>query len=502
MTIRNVFFPLLFVLTITVHCGLFEPELGPGSLQIILVKQEGESDLEKVAETLASVQCTVKKGSETKFDGNLTKQGSSFHGEVDGLEPGSDYSVLLYGKNSNGEIIARGYQSGINVNAGKSTTVTMSWISFKPVPSSPANGSTTNNNLPTFNWSSVSNASSYELIVDNNVNFTSPEIDQTNLTGAGYTAANSLSDETYYWKVRCRDNLGNWGGWSEVWSFTIQKDKVATPTFNPLPGTYTTSQNVTISCSTSGATIHYTTNGIDPTDSDLSVSSGSAITISGTTTLKSRASKSGWSPSDVVSGTYIITLTDIDGNIYKIVTIGVQVWMAENLKVIRYRNGDAIPNITDETAWSSLTTGAYCNYNNNSSHVAVYGRLYNWYAVNDNRNIAPAGWHVPNDAEWQILVDYLGGDATAGGKMKETGTDHWSSYNIGATNESGFSALPSGFRVDYGEYGYLWHYAFFWSSVENVTDYAWNRELSYNNSGVYRGSYNKRFALSVRCIKD
>ena len=149
------------------------------------------------------------------------------------------------------------------------------------------------------------------------------------------------------------------------------------------------------------------------------------------------------------------TVTDIDGNTYQTVKIGDQWWMAENLKVTCYRNGDAIPNITDGTTWASLSTGAYCEYNNDINNVATYGRLYNWYAVTDSRNIAPAGWHVPSDAEWKQLEMYLGmsqseADATGwrgtdeGGKLKEVGTMHWNSPNTGATNESGFTALPGG----------------------------------------------------------
>jgi len=116
------------------------------------------------------------------------------------------------------------------------------------------------------------------------------------------------------------------------------------------------------------------------------------------------------------------TVTDIDGNIYKTVKIGTQWWMAENLKVTKYRNGNLIPNVTNMTQWDNLTTGAYCTYNHDATNVTNYGRLYNWYAANDSRNIAPAGWHVPSDVELTTLITNLGGEDFAGGKMKETGT--------------------------------------------------------------------------------
>jgi uncharacterized protein (TIGR02145 family) len=194
---------------------------------------------------------------------------------------------------------------------------------------------------------------------------------------------------------------------------------------------------------------------------------------------------------------------DIDGNIYQTVTIGTQVWIAENLKVTHYRNGEAIPNVTDNDTWEGLDSGAYCEYdidiydNDIYDNAVTYGRLYNWHAVNDSRNIAPVGWHVPSDAELQTLVDYLGGDAVAGGKMKETGTTHWSGHNTGATNESGFTALPGGDRNAEGTYLAIWDNAFFWSSQANST---W--ALYHNTAGVVHGDNHVRFGFSVRCVKD
>jgi len=195
------------------------------------------------------------------------------------------------------------------------------------------------------------------------------------------------------------------------------------------------------------------------------------------------------------------TVTDYDSNVYKTVKIGDQWWMAENLKVTHYRNGDPIPNVTDATEWNALTTGAYCNYDNNSSNAEIYGRLYNWYAVTDS-NIAPEGWHVPSDAEWETLVNYLGGGSVAGGKLKETGTTHWNSPNEGATNESGFAALPGGYRTSDGYFGDLGNYAHFWSSTENGSNTAWTRELYYYTARVYRYDAGKRFGYSVRLVRD
>ncbi len=198
------------------------------------------------------------------------------------------------------------------------------------------------------------------------------------------------------------------------------------------------------------------------------------------------------------------TVTDIDGNIYHTIKIGDQWWMMENLKVTHYRNGDPIPNVPDYPAWMGLTTGAYCEYNNDINNVAAYGRLYNWYTVGDSRNIAPAGWHVPSDAEWQTLVDYLGGEAVAGGKMKEAGTAHWNSPNTGATNESGFTALPGGYRFgDGGDYSDMGYNVFFWSTTERDGYLlVWTLDLNYSSSGAGRGGHTKPGGLTVRCVKD
>lgn len=198
-----------------------------------------------------------------------------------------------------------------------------------------------------------------------------------------------------------------------------------------------------------------------------------------------------------------IIVTDIDGNTYQTVKIGDQWWMAENLRVTHYRNGEAIPNVTDSTDWTGLSTGAYCFYNNDANNATTYGSLYNWYAVIDSRNIAPEGWHVPSDVEWRTLVDYLGGSNVAGGKMKETGTTHWNSPNTGATNESGFSALPGGNRgAQYGYFDDLGNHAYFWSSSEYSSYHGWARALNYNNSEVSLYAGNKHSGFSVRCVKD
>lgn len=198
------------------------------------------------------------------------------------------------------------------------------------------------------------------------------------------------------------------------------------------------------------------------------------------------------------------TMTDQDGNIYKTITIGNQTWMAENLRVITYRNGDSIQNVTDGHQWGFHGIQSYCNYENRSDKniIATYGRLYNWLAVDDKRNIAPIGWHVPTDDEWTTLVNYLGGKSVAGGKMKETGIIHWQSPNAGATNESGFTALPSGERTNDGPGTFrgLGQFSNYWSSSKSSDKSAWYRGLEGSNCSPYHTWSTN--GLAVRCVKD
>jgi uncharacterized protein (TIGR02145 family) len=195
-----------------------------------------------------------------------------------------------------------------------------------------------------------------------------------------------------------------------------------------------------------------------------------------------------------------VMLTDQDGNTYATIVIGTQEWMAENLRTTTYANGDPIPNVTDNAQWQNLTTGAWSHYNNDSQYENPYGKLYNWYAVADPRNICPTGWHVPSDPELTVLSDYLGGESIAGSKMKSTGTQYWLSPNEEATNESGFSGLPGGLRAGiFEEVGLQGRW---WSSTQLGANSAFFRELSYGSGYAFRNDYGKKVGLSVRCLRD
>ena len=196
------------------------------------------------------------------------------------------------------------------------------------------------------------------------------------------------------------------------------------------------------------------------------------------------------------------TVTDIDGSAYATIKIGTQWWMAENLKATHYRNSDPIPNVTDSAAWAGLSTGAYCEYDNDIANVATYGRLYNFYVIGDISQLTPAGWHVPSAGEWQTLIVYLGGTQVAGGIMKEAGTTHWSSPNTGATNGSGFSALPAGARDMGGTFDYLGDYAYYWSAPAFAPNASWAYYLAYSGAWIINTSYRLPAGLSIRCVKD
>ena len=203
---------------------------------------------------------------------------------------------------------------------------------------------------------------------------------------------------------------------------------------------------------------------------------------------------------DITSPTFKVY--DIDGNAYDTVHVGSQVWMKQNLKTTKFNNGDAIPDYVSNSAYSNLTTAAYSNYNNDTTTASIYGKMYNWYAVNDSRGLCPSGWHVPTDSEFLALTTYLGGDLIAGGKLKETGLTHWASPNAGASNNTAYTALPGGYRNTNGSYANLNYYCYYWSANESTSDFSWYYYLSYNYTTFNRNDNNKKLGHSVRCLKN
>ena len=198
------------------------------------------------------------------------------------------------------------------------------------------------------------------------------------------------------------------------------------------------------------------------------------------------------------------TVSDIEGNVYKTIQVGTQVWMAENLRTKKYNDNTSIPHVSDNTAWRNLTTPAYCWYNNDSStYKTIYGALYNWYAVNTGK-LCPAGWHVVHEDEYDALETYFGDMYKVGGKMKEEGLVHWVSPNNGATNETGFTGLPGGFRdvSSGGAFSSMGYKGYWWSTAVDYYGDVAGGVLDYYHSGLSTYSFHKTYGMSIRCIKD
>jgi uncharacterized protein (TIGR02145 family) len=197
-----------------------------------------------------------------------------------------------------------------------------------------------------------------------------------------------------------------------------------------------------------------------------------------------------------------VTITDVDGNVYNVIRIGNQLWMKENLKVIQFKNNSPILLVTDAMTWAGRFTPAYCWYNNDEgTSKPVYGALYNWHTVNTGM-LCPTGWHIPSDAEWTVLTNYLGGLSVAGGKLREIGTDHWNMTITEVTNETGFTALPGGRRNVDGTFDGIRLEGFWWSTTEYDATTAWVRFMINYLPETFRESSNKKWGLSVRCVKD
>lgn len=193
-------------------------------------------------------------------------------------------------------------------------------------------------------------------------------------------------------------------------------------------------------------------------------------------------------------------VTDIDGHVYKTITIGKQTWLLENLKTRHYNDGSLIPNVTEDDDWARLTTGAYCNFENNIGYVRTYGRLYNWYAVNTGK-LAPKGWHVPTDAEWDTLFKYISYNSeNIFRSLVEAGSTHWKNPDSKETNKYGYSALPGGFRYRGGTFDKIEEAGCWWSSTGHGILQAGYMRLEYHQASRYK--IYKRCGYSVRCIKD
>ena len=340
-----------------------------------------------------------------------------------------------------------------------------------------------------------------------------------------------VPDLTKYYRAFCKNSLGI--GYGEQASFT---------TYLALPALTTNSvSQITSSGATAGGNVTsdggsaVTIRGVaygtlqNPTTANSSTSNGAGTgaftsTLSGLTSstfyyVRAYATNAmGTAYGSQVSFTTSLpgvrcngtpTVTDIDGNIYNTVQIGSQCWTQSNLKVSKYRNGVNIPTGLSDNAWLNANYGAYAIYNNDPVNDGLYGKLYNNYAVTDSLGLCPTGWHVPSDAEWTILENQLGGSSEAGGALKSTATQPtpggWASANTGATNSSGFTALPGGQKAFNTPFSYVTINGFWWSSsvyITQVGTYAWGRKLYNDGSSINRHNYNRQSGFSVRCLRD
>ena len=386
------------------------------------------------------------------------------------------------------------------------------------------------------------NPASAQIILtwtDNSTNETGFKIErktaQTNYTLIGnsnadvttYTDNTVLNNIPYTYRVYAYNNVGNSLTYSNEFTIT----SVGIPVLTTLPITsinYTSavsggniSDNGGANVTTRGIvwdtnpnpTISLSTKTVNGNGNGTFNSNMSSLTPGVTYYVRAYATNSkGVGYGDNISFTTTVLystgngLTDICGNNYPSVIIGQQEWMKKNLDVCKYRNGDVIPQVQDPTQWVNLTTGAWCYYQNSTANGTVYGKLYNYYAVVDPRGLTPQGWHIPSDSEWNTLVTILGGSTVAGGKLKEVGTTHWNNPNTGATNESGFNALPGGIRnsnfgtLSNGYFSEIFNYGFWWSNPSNPQG---SFNCSYNYAGAgFTDSIFSNAGLSIRCIKN
>jgi len=331
----------------------------------------------------------------------------------------------------------------------------------------------------------------------------------------------ALIDGTYSdCTITVTDYEGNVSNILEIPAFTVATNTPDTtaPTVSLIPATITPSGFAVVQSTETGTAYLVNT---DVTVSNLASISGAVDNMSNSVPISNANTNTNLSAAGLVDGTYKAyavdaagnlsvpsldnvtiggQLVDIDGNVYRTVVIGTQHWMAENLKVTRYRNGVNITYVSNNASWNGLTTGAYGYYGNNTTNRDTYGILYNWHAVDDSRGICPEGWHVPSRTEFDTLSTYLGGDSIAGSKLKEAGTVHWDFPNSGGTNESGFTALPAGSRLySNGSYYYLGTRSHFWSSESIGSNM---RRLKHDSFTFESATFVKNMGFSIRCLED
>lgn len=432
----------------------------------------------------------------------------SFISEISGLEGGTTYYIRAYATNNSGT--GYGMAMSFKTLGQKANAVTNDATSIEATQAR-LNGLVNANYLSTTVTFEFGTSISYGQVIS------PPESPVTGNTDT-YVSIDVLSLSpltTYHFRIKTINSLGTTYGSDKIFTTVGQKPLASTldvtnkkPTSATLNGSVNAKYLSTVVTFEYGTTTNYgqTATAIESPvigNSNKDVSANISNLLSSTVyhfRVKAVNSLGTAYGTDITFSTLFGTVNDIDGNIYSTVKIGNQLWMAENLKTTKYRDGSVIPNIISQTEWKELTSGAYCWLNNDATkYKNVYGALYNWYTVNTEK-LCPTGWHIPSDTEWTVLINSLGGNQVAGGSMKEIGETHWMSSN-GATNISGFTALPGGSRHVSG-FGGPHSEGFWWSSTEYDIQFSWNREIRSYNAGIAREYSPKLDGLSVRCVKD
>ncbi|MCX6321681.1 MAG: fibrobacter succinogenes major paralogous domain-containing protein [Bacteroidia bacterium] len=434
----------------------------------------------------------------------------SFVSNLTSLQPGTIYYVRAYATNS----VGTSYGNEVSFTTlAELSTITTSTITGITPTTAISGGNITSDGGATITargvcWSTSQNPT----LAD------SKSIDGTGTGVFTSSIAGLTLGTTYYVRAYATNSAGT--AYGNNASFITSSTQIQLPTI-----TTTNASSITATSAISGGTVSsdggatVTIRGVcwsttaSPTTSDSKTANGTGTgsftsSITGLTSgrlyyVRAYATNSAGTAygSQISFITQLIsqgTVSDVDGNTYSTVTIGNQEWMTKNLKTTKYNDNTAILLVTDNYAWSNLSSQGYCWYDNS---VVTYGALYNWYTVNTGK-LCPIGWHVPSDDEWTTLTTYLGGESVAGGKLKESGTAHWISPNTGATNETGFTALPGGFRNYSGEFSSVGYNGNWWSSTSTSTTIAWPRGMSCNFSNVYSPNFSKRSGFSVRCLRD
>jgi len=432
----------------------------------------------------------------------------SFTSSISGLSPGVTYYVKAYATNSVGTVYGTEVTTTTTAISPVITTATVSAITATTVTSG---GNILSDGGATVTIRGVCWSTSQNPTISDNKT--------SNSTGSGIFVSSIVGlapGITYYLRAYATNSVGTSYG-NQLTAATNATVSILTTTS---PSAITSSTASTGGNITSDGGSIVTARGVcwginaNPTTVNSKTTDGSGIgsftsNIAGLTPgatyyIRSYATNSTGTVygGEVSFKTDELTVTDIDGNMYHTVTIGTQVWLVENLKTTKYRNGDPIPNVTANSSWATLATGAYCWYINDVENKATYGALYNWYAVADNRHLAPTGWHVPTDAEWTTLTDYVGA-GVAGGKLKETGTSHWITPNEGAINSNGFTALPGGYRgYNDGTFYSVGYFGFWWNSTVYDALDVLSRGIANDTGNDFGYHGNKKYGMSVRCVKD